>query len=543
MKPVLFICFAITFALKLHSQPQCISATNLNYDASYGKIFIDDSGNIYESGSFQDTLILGGITHVSSGYNDIYLVKYDPGQNILWSMVAGGISNDDNRSGATVDQSGNIYLGGSFQSSTFILGNDTLHNADLSGLVPNVFFVKLDAAGNFLWSRSTNTFSFINDITTDPFGNVYITGGFRDSPVTFGNFTLNNSGPPNTTDSYIVKYDSSGNVVWAINSNCQYNDAGLSIDADLNNVFLCGLGSNCAIGFGNVTALNSNGNNTYVAKFDFSGNALWITNTGNASQNTSYPSVYADGSGNAYVGGNFNSASLSFGNIALANIGVSGNDGFIAKLDLAGNVLWGQVIGGSDDDGLMYIAHSVNSGITGAYYFSSPAITIGGNTLINAGHSDIAFFEFDSNGNNLWAVLLGGPGDEFASDLATSNSSCFIYGNFNDTNFSLSGCFLSGSGNFLARFDFPINEIAYTELVDNISVYPNPASRELNIRFESDYLLEIFDISGKKISHHDLRHVKASGNVSINIMSLSPGLYFLKIRRDDESRVLKFLKQ
>ncbi len=60
------------------------------------------------------------------------------------------------------------------------------------------------------WAKSNggSVYDFAQSISPDTNGNVYVTGGYA-SNVTFGSYTLTNEGV------FVVKYDSTGNVIWA----------------------------------------------------------------------------------------------------------------------------------------------------------------------------------------------------------------------------------------------------------------------------------------------------------------------------------------
>src|SRR5437762_2182359 len=51
-------------------------------------------------------------------------------------------------------------------------------------------------------------------IITDTNGNIYITGSFHRTIITFGNTTLTNDTTNGSSDIFLVKYDSLGNVLW-----------------------------------------------------------------------------------------------------------------------------------------------------------------------------------------------------------------------------------------------------------------------------------------------------------------------------------------
>ncbi|MDQ3109405.1 MAG: hypothetical protein M3R17_05880 [Bacteroidota bacterium] len=53
------------------------------------------------------------------------------------------------------------------------------------------------------------------DICTDASGNTYVGGVFTAASVQFGNITLYNTQMSGAQDIFVVKYDSSGNVLWA----------------------------------------------------------------------------------------------------------------------------------------------------------------------------------------------------------------------------------------------------------------------------------------------------------------------------------------
>ena len=81
------------------------------------------------------------------------------------------------------------------------------------------------------WQWAQNAGSVSNDygnaVCTDNIGNVYVTGTFQGQFVTFGNFILTNSST-GSLDVFLVKYDATGNVVWATSaggSDCEYGAA------------------------------------------------------------------------------------------------------------------------------------------------------------------------------------------------------------------------------------------------------------------------------------------------------------------------------
>lgn len=74
----------------------------------------------------------------------------------------------------------------------------------------------------------------------------------------------------------------------------------------------------------------------------------------------------------------------------------------------------------------------------------------------------------------------------------------------------------------------------------DLTVYPNPANKELNLRFEASATatVEIYDVLGKKMKSYT-----HTGNTSsTNISDLKPGLYIIKVTEGDKTYSRTFKK-
>jgi hypothetical protein len=185
-------------------------AGGTDYDWGHS-VSTDASGNVYITGEFiSATITFGTITltnATNSNFPDMFIAKYDAAGTMLWAERAGGTDIDYGYSVAT-DTSGNVYVMGGFNSSTITFGTTTLTNAGNG----DIFIAKYDAAGIVLWAKSAG--GTIADeglgIATDASGNVYVTGRFQSSTITFGTTTLINAG---SADIFIAKYDGTGTGV------------------------------------------------------------------------------------------------------------------------------------------------------------------------------------------------------------------------------------------------------------------------------------------------------------------------------------------
>lgn len=129
---------------------------------------------------------------------------------MICGLDFGGSSGDDNMTSIAIDSDSNIYVAGSFRSSSFTMGSYTIRNSGSSDIV----VAKLSSSGTVMWASS---FGGSGDdqalgIAADTY-NVYVTGYYRSSSMTMGSYTLSNSG---NRDIFLAKLSSSsGSVVYA----------------------------------------------------------------------------------------------------------------------------------------------------------------------------------------------------------------------------------------------------------------------------------------------------------------------------------------
>jgi hypothetical protein len=379
-----------------------------------------------------------------------------------WSKNSGG-SSRDYTGGIATDVSGNIYVAGSFYSTSINFGTITLTNADNTGNTQDIFIVKYDSSGNVIWAKNaggpTNDDSGAS-IVTDPIGNIYLAGSFYSPSINFGTNTLTNTdNTGNTRDIFIVKYDSSGNVIWAKNAGGQKNEGGAGIVTDASgNVYMTGTFYSPSINFGTNTLTNtdSTGNtcDIYIMKYDSSGNVLWAKSAGVPGWDY-VESIAKDFSGNVYITGEFGNTPITFGTITLTNAG--SKDIFIVKYDGSGNVTWAKRAGGTawDEGNGIFIDTTGNILLTG--YFESSTISFGTTILSNQGSSDIFIAKYDTSGNVLWAIRAGGTlADEGKKIITDATGNVYIIGDFASSSLNIGTTTLTNEGLsdiFIMKYD------------------------------------------------------------------------------------------
>ena len=377
--------------------------------------------------------------------------------SFLWAKSAGGIDYDRGQSIA-VDASGNSYVTGYFNSSSITFGSTTLTNAGSGS--SDMYVVKYDGSGNVLWAKNAGGTDYDAgySIAVDSSGNSYVTGYFNSSSITFGSTTLTNNGG---YDMCVVKYDGSGNVVWAKNAGGISSDFGYSIAVDVSgNSYVTGSFSSASITFGSTTLMNasSGSNDIYVVKYDGSGNVVWAKRAGGTGNDIGY-SFAVDASGNSYATGVFKSSSITFGSTTLTNASSGSNDIYVVKYDGSGNVVWAKSAGGTGYDfgSSITVDASGNSYATG--YFASSSITFGSTTLTRSGVYDMYVVKYDGNGNVLWATSAVGVSSSIAVDVSGNS---YATGYFNSSRITFGSTTLMNNGNsdmFVAKIG---NVIQYT---------------------------------------------------------------------------------
>lgn len=361
----------------------------------------------------------------------LLFVSGDYAQTWAWakSGAAGGTGAVSGRSVAS-DSAGNVYATGYFNTGTLTFGAAVLTNDTISK--DDVYLVKYDGAGTVLWARSAGGKG--NDegygICVDRLGNVYICGAFDSPSILFGATTLTNSNT-GTKDLFLVKYDGSGNVIWAKNAGGPGNEHAFGVSVDpVGNSSITGDFSSASLVFGTDTVTNTSPNaNVFTANYDPSGNVIWAKSAG-GSQPDSGNSICSDTAGNVCITGAFSSPSITFGTVTLHNLGVT--NFFVVKYSPAGIVLWAKSYGASGPDqgngisadkyGEFYVCGTYSSA---SLHFDSTAV------LYNTGNSNIFLIKFGGAGQVRWARTAGGASQDAGYGVcAFITGTVFLCGSF-----------------------------------------------------------------------------------------------------------------
>ena len=386
MRNLLFYCSIVLIAIsgKIYAQTWDWARTPGGNGADGGAgVATDARGNVFMTGSFgSSTIAFGSTTLTNMGLTDVYLVKYDRLGTVIWARGSGG-TRDEYAIKVATDAAGDAIITGYFQSDSITFGTVTLHNGN-PGAIDNMFVVKYDSSGNVLWARSSG--DVYNDmgagVATDASGNVIVIGNFYGPDIVLGNDTLLNSGTLPNPDAFIVKYDAAGNQLWAQSAGGSQSDKLYGIATDdTGNIYVTGATFSPSFVIGGDTMISPGGCRTVTAKMDGSGHLKWASESMSADNIQSH-GIAIDAAGNAYITGAFIGDSVTIGPVTLFNDSAFySTDMFLVKYDGSGNVVWAKRAGEPQSAAGTGIVVDHNNNIYVTGSFYSPHISFGPDTL------------------------------------------------------------------------------------------------------------------------------------------------------------------
>ena len=333
------------------------------------------------------------------------------GGDLIWAL-RGGDQQDQRALSVAVDDAGNVLVTGFFKGILDFPGG-TLTSA--GGV--DVFLVKIDAAGNYVWGKAFGDQGdqFGASVAVDGAGNVLATGRFGGT-IDLGSGALVSSGG---ADVFLARFGPDGALMWSKRFGGSGDQWGTSVKADsAGNVvltgFLSGVGS---VDFGGGVIASPNGSNSFAAKFDPLGSHLWSNGFGEQSGSLAYD-LAVDGAGNVIVTGQF-TGTLDLDSGPLTSAGAS--DIFVAQFDPLGAGTWGKVFG--DNAAQLGLGVATNTAgdvfITGEFQGS---IDVGADKLTSFDGYDMFLLKLDSMGAAQWGKRFGLSGDQIGASVAVDSA-------------------------------------------------------------------------------------------------------------------------
>lgn len=460
-----------------------------------------------------------------------------------------------------------------------IVGN--MNGVCTVSLIHRFGFSKFTINGSVIWSKNypnSSQDTMAQKHTVNLGNGTYLTAGFR----------LHRIDPTGTLEPIMACFNESGNILWTKRFLVIQQPGEYCVP-----VQLVPLGNGESL---LVAAYSSVSSYTYLVKLDASGAVLWakyfslgtfdiyinpsmenfVPFTKSANDNIvlgAYNKILqVDTSGNIiqakqfmpYTSNNFVSGMTTAHN----NYYVSLVDGTILKLDSAFQVIWAKKLSGVNYLRQVVSASEVYSNSDRGCYF--------------LGYDGIG--RIDSIGNVEWAKTSTSFGTPNFMRMAYTSDKHLVIGHnqllfkcdtlgtlpcfqsipvsdstvsFTTSSFNTSTALTSFFTDFQYSFSLGLNNtlnpvcpIITSE--DEVTVetaltcFPNPATNELGVRtseFGDKSVITILNTLGEKVITQITPDSSADEEQTINISSLSPGIYFVKVHGEKEERVAKFVKQ
>ncbi len=519
------IIFFLTGYCAAKAQDPCMDFSWANsFNARSATIDADDAGNVYVTGLFRDTLIMGkdtlyGPPASSHVKHHSFVARISPEGRYLWAVAITGTGRVHSAA-VKVGHTGEIYIAGSFNETAFF-GTDTLSSAQTN--YHDLFLSTLSADGDFISTVTNNIYNAdgipiiasdvivagISPLTIDGSGNLYLAGSFNGT-ANFDGITLTSS-TSNLDDLLFAKLNRSGQWAWAIapqSLGASGTSAGMghTITTDeAGNVYVLGKTRNNVV-FGDDTLAGDAGAARapfYLAKISPDGQWQWATAPGRAYMNTE---TYAQAvsvspaTGNIFISGDYSThLSAVFGDDTLTS------GAFFACTDPGGQLLWAhqpRTEGYNNVLGTYYaLAATPGNGCYAASYKAiyhvsetgvfTDSFLVDTNIVFRswqANHFEHPLLAADAGGRVYATGLFYGPSATFGNiraEAAATTGSAFV------TEISC---------------DPPAGVYERREHPARYSVFPNPTTGMLmiDLGYPADAVMEVYDLHGRRLAVHEI---------------------------------------
>lgn len=333
------------------------------------------------------------------------------------------------------DTNGNIYGVGVFKGTVDFDPSSSVFNLQTSSTKNNIFIVKYDNLGNFVWAKSLGNnennesvidFELYND-------ELYILGSFN-GIVDF-DFSSNDNSITGNSDVFVAKYTADANLIWVGSAVGDFNtfNLGLAINSFDNSLYICGNFNGIADFDLTTNVLNKDsgvGRDIFLVKYSLNGNLLWCKTAGGETGTGSINSISFDTNGNIYgigtasgqnfdidLGANQNNISSNFYSFL-----------FIVKYTIDGDFINATEINHSNVEtwGL-----SIKVGTNNTIFASQKS----GYFAASNFYSTNRIVAYDASLTFLWDIIIQSENSDtyppFITNIETTNDNNIIYGGKN----------------------------------------------------------------------------------------------------------------
>ncbi len=290
-------------------------------------------------------------------------------------------------------------------------------------------------------------------IAYDPSGNAIIASRTRSAGWVSGGYDTSHGG---NFDGYVAKYSPTGVHLWSTYlGGAGYDEVGAVVVDSQGYIYVGGGTQSAGWVSGGFDTTMDGACDAFVAKLSPTGEHVWSTYLGGneTTPEEQTQGICLDSSGNVVVSGLTFAGSWVSGGFDTTYGG--GCDGFVAKLDSAGQHVWSTFVGGASRDDAQDIACDGSDNLLVAGRSGSAGWASGGYDTSHGGSYDAFLVKMDPTGGHVWSTYLGDTalddGREVAVDASGNalvaghtSSSGWVSGGFDTT-------YGGGEDGFLAK--------------------------------------------------------------------------------------------
>lgn len=328
----------------------------------------------------------------------------------IWARIAGDATTQVPADVAPTPDGGVVVIG-TFSGTLAFDPREPLVAASTA----DVFVVKLDAAGEPVWSRrfGESGVQAGRSVAVGPDGGVVLAGNFVGS-ISFGGASLASAG---AADVFVAKLDAAGAHVWSqrFGSEAAEGPVGVAVGAD-----------GAVIVAGNLPGsmdfdqkLESAGStDVFVAKLDgATGAPIWSRRFGDALAQTT-AGVAVDSVGGIVLAGTF-AGLLDFQPVPL--LSQTQGDVWVAKLNAGGEGVWAHRYGGAQAQAVRGVAVGPLGEVVVTGELSG-TVDFGGGPVTSGADPDVFVVRYSSGGAHVATAVLGGEGQKTAGAVAVDSA-------------------------------------------------------------------------------------------------------------------------
>jgi len=386
---------------------------------------LDATGNIVWQRSLGDTRLGyarsvrqtmdGGYIVAGAAGPNSWVVKLNAAGETEWQKVFPGPGASEVRDIQQTTDGGYIFTGGTSGCSNRVdiprrhgiresFARFTTALLSFARITTNAWIVRLNAEREIVWQR------VFDRATTDLGQAIQQTadGGYIVAALS------SSGGPRGLFNFWIIRLDAAGEIAWERSLPGPGSDHVYSIQQTMDGGYIV---------VGGTSSNERRGSDGWVVKLDAAGNIIWQRTLGGSRRDLLYSGRQTK-DGGYIVAGRSNS---NDGNVS-GNRG--GTDGWVVRLGAAGNIIWQRSLGGSGRDHFRSVQQTADGGYIVAGYSNSNDGDVSG----NRGGTDGWVVRLDAAGDIVWQRSLGGSGDDrFYSVQQTEDGGFIIAGGSNST--------------------------------------------------------------------------------------------------------------